>query len=84
MCAGPAQLMMAFTKDGQIDEGMLADRDRRYNTSTMDLREHRKEAVKKPDSKAAGADHWETGKGKAFQVAMQEMDFKERPAPGAS
>jgi hypothetical protein len=38
---GQAALMMGFTKDGQLNRGMLADRDRRFSMSSDELRRKR-------------------------------------------
>lgn len=72
--AGPAQLMNAFTNDNQVRQELLDDRDKRYSTSTSELRGHRQAAVQKPENKAAGADCWEGGP--SFQTRMEEVDLK--------
>jgi hypothetical protein len=38
---GPATLMMGFTEDGQIQPGLVADRDRRFGISTDERRRQR-------------------------------------------
>lgn len=73
--AGPPQLMMSFSDDSQIDWNLLDNRDRRYGTSTMDLREHRQAAVKRPEPKAQGADIWEES-GRSFQTRLDEVELK--------
>ena len=40
-CAGPPQLMMSYTADGQMDERQLAERDARYGVSSKDKRRER-------------------------------------------
>jgi hypothetical protein len=67
--------MMAFTDDNQLNWDLLDDRDKRYGTSTLPLREHRQAAVKKPESKARGCDTWEEA-GRSFQTSMEEVDLK--------
>lgn len=69
--------MMAFTNDDQVKQELLDDRDKRYGTSTLELRGHRNEAVRQPDSKATGADCWESGA--SFQTRMEEINLKREP-----
>lgn len=73
-CAGPPQLMMAFTDDGQVNDQLVADRDSRHGKNTAELRESRAKSVTPPQTTAPGADHWTLGK--AWQTAMQLMDVK--------
>jgi hypothetical protein len=69
--------MMAFTNDDQVQQALLDDRDKRYSTSTLELRGHRQSAVSKPENKAAGADCWEGGS--SFQTGMEEVNLKRKP-----
>ncbi|CAL8472325.1 g11868 [Coccomyxa elongata] len=74
---GPAQLMMAFTDDGQLREDMVADRDRRYGKNSAELREIRQKKVMPPESVAEGANHWQqTALGQAWQTTMELLKFK--------
>jgi len=73
---GPPQLMMAFTKDGQLKEGLVTDRDSRCGKDTAELKKYRDGKVTPPESIAAGANHWETSGGKAMQVELKEAPFK--------
>ncbi|MCF0074199.1 OBAP family protein [Dyadobacter sp. CY261] len=57
---GAPQIMMAFTKDGQLDKALLQDRDKRFGVSTPDIRERRADiALPTPD---ALADAWQKNK----------------------
>jgi hypothetical protein len=69
--------MMAFTGDTQLKWDLLEDRDKRYGTSILDLRGHRQTAVRKPQSKASGADHWERA-GRSVQTRMEEVGLNRR------
>ncbi|CAK0787767.1 hypothetical protein CVIRNUC_010989 [Coccomyxa viridis] len=73
---GPPQLMMAFTKDGQLKEGLVADRDSRCGKSTAELKEYRDGKLTPPKTIATGANHWETSGGKAVQLELKEVPFK--------
>ncbi|NHO33922.1 OBAP family protein [Acetobacter fallax] len=56
---GIPQLMMGFTKDGQIQQSFLDDRDRRFGLSTQSERKNRAD-IPTPDV-AVGANSWESG-----------------------
>jgi hypothetical protein len=75
---GIPQLMMAFTDDGQADEAMVADRDRRLGVSTAEKREGRAD-IPMPDL-VPGANRWESGR--TVQTCVEERDFT-RPATPA-
>jgi len=63
---GMPMLMMGFTKDGQINARALADRDKRFNVSTMEKRRDRAnipDPVVDPDANA-----WEKGNVRQFTV----------------
>jgi hypothetical protein len=69
---GIPQLMMGFTQDGQADEAMIRDRDRRLDVSTGRKRQNRTDI---PDPEVApGANFWESGR--TVQTRLKEMDFK--------
>lgn len=67
---GPPQLMMSFTKDGQIDPALLKERDERLGKSTEAVKEARKQLQPKHPV-AAAADHWEDSE-TAWQTTMAE------------
>jgi hypothetical protein len=69
---GIPQLMMGFTQDGQADEALIRDRDRRLRISTARKRQNRADI---PTPKVArGANSWESGR--TVQTRLEEMDFK--------
>jgi Protein of unknown function (DUF1264) len=69
---GIPQLMMGFTKDGQIKEEMIQDRDRRYGISTSKRRRQRAD-IPMPNV-VQGANSWESGQ--VLQTRMEEMAFR--------
>ena len=69
---GIPQLMMGFTADGQINQAMNEDRDRRYGISTSERRRKRA-AIPMPDV-APGANAWEGGR--TVQTRLEELDLK--------
>lgn len=56
---GSPMLMMGFTQDGQVNEQMVAERDRRFDTSSAENR--RKRADIQYPAIDAGADAWQKG-----------------------
>ncbi|HEY2263469.1 MAG TPA: OBAP family protein [Streptosporangiaceae bacterium] len=69
---GIPQLMMAFTQDGQADEAMVRDRDRRLGVSAGRKRQDRADI---PDPAVVpGANFWESGR--TVQTCLEETDFK--------
>ena len=68
---GIPQLMMGLTEDGQVDEQLLAERDRRLGVSTQHRREQREE-IPMPEV-VPGANSWESGR--TVQTRLEEMDF---------
>jgi hypothetical protein len=66
---GIPQLMMGFTKDGQVNAAMLADRDKRFGTSTLRAKQNRADIVEPPID--AGANAWQGGK--VMQLTLEEM-----------
>lgn len=66
---GIPQLMMGLTDDGQADEDLIRDRDRRIGTSTPRKRESRAD-IPTPEV-APGANSWESGR--TVQTRLQEM-----------
>ncbi|MGD7070481.1 OBAP family protein [Acetobacter sp. AAB5] len=69
---GIPQLMMGFTKDGQIRRDFLDDRDRRFGISTQSERENRAD-IPTPDV-VAGANSWQSGT--TMQLQLVEMPVK--------
>ncbi|GGT20887.1 OBAP family protein [Streptomyces griseoviridis] len=69
---GIPQLMMGLTEDGQIDEALVEDRDRRLGVSSSRKREQRA-GIPMPDV-APGANSWESGR--TVQTRLEERDFK--------
>jgi hypothetical protein len=72
---GPPMLMMGFTKDGQADEAMVADRDRRFGVSSMENRRRRADIEYPPVD--SSADAWQQG------IAIQIQATTVRGAPPA-
>lgn len=70
--SGHPLLMMGFTADGQIDEAMLADRDRRFGTSTSEKRRNRANIAAAPPDLAA--DSWKSGR--VLQLSLSESSSK--------
>jgi len=56
---GSPSLMMGFTKDGQLKPELIQERDARFEVSTADKRENRKDIQAPPVQ--PGADSWQTG-----------------------
>ena len=69
---GIPQLMMGLTEDGQADEALIHDRDRRLGVSTPKKRQGRAD-IPTPEV-VAGANSWESGR--TVQTRLEEMDFK--------
>jgi hypothetical protein len=66
---GIPRLMMAFTADGQADEAMIADRDRRLGVSTLRKRVSRAD-IPTP-TVVPGANAWESGR--TVQTRLEEV-----------
>lgn len=69
---GIPQLMMGFTRDGQIRQDMLQDRDKRFDVANQALKGHRDD-IQATDI-AAGANHWESGK--TYQLKLEEVSIR--------
>jgi hypothetical protein len=69
---GIPQLMMAMTQDGQANEALIGDRDRRLGISTAHKRQNRAD-IPTPEV-APGANSWESGR--TVQTRLQETDFR--------
>lgn len=66
---GAPMLMMGFTADGQVDERMVADRDRRFDLSSAQLRQRRAD-IPYPTVDPE-ADAW--SKGIVMQLSLQRL-----------
>jgi hypothetical protein len=71
---GIPQLMMGFTQDGQADEAMLAERDRRLGISWKRRRTDRAD-IPTPDV-IGGANSWESGR--SVQTRLEEVVLRRR------
>jgi hypothetical protein len=69
---GIPQLMMGLTGDGQVDEALVRDRDRRLGVSAARKRQNRAD-IPTPEV-APGANSWESGR--TVQTRLVEMDFQ--------
>jgi len=69
---GIPQLMMGFTNDGQINQQLVDDRDRRFKVSTASERKNR-EDIPMP-TVAAGANGWQSGK--TVQLKLEEVSVR--------
>ncbi|MBP2372066.1 hypothetical protein JOF36_007839 [Pseudonocardia parietis] len=69
---GIPQLMMGLTEDGQANEDLIQERDRRLGVSTPHKRDGRAD-IPVPEV-APEANPWESGR--TVQTSLQEMDFK--------
>ncbi len=69
---GIPQLMMGFTKDGQVRQEMLEDRDRRFGVSYSSERKDRND-IPMPQL-VQGANAWQSGK--ALQLRLEEVPVK--------
>jgi hypothetical protein len=69
---GIPQLMMGFTDDGQADNALIHDRDRRLGVSTPRKRRSRADILS-PEV-VPGANAWE--RGRTVQTRLEEMDFR--------
>ncbi|RUS17485.1 DUF1264-domain-containing protein [Endogone sp. FLAS-F59071] len=78
---GPAQLMMSFTNDNQLNPSLLRDRDILHCVDTAEKRAERADIP--PHTPHEGADHWEKGvegkKGTAWQLETKVVEFKRSP-----
>ncbi|MGI4956991.1 MAG: OBAP family protein [Janthinobacterium lividum] len=73
---GIPQLMMGFVKDGQVNQQMLADRDKRFDASTATLRKDRSD-IPSP-TVVPGANAWQSGK--TVQLTLHEVPVKNLPS----
>lgn len=64
---GSPMIMMGFTKDGQLDPKLLSERDKRFNVSTADKKENRKDIPMPEVDPMANA--WEKGEIRQFVIS---------------
>ena len=69
---GILQLMMGLTQDGQANEALIHDRDRRLGISTEHERQNRAD-IPMPQVQP-GANPWESGR--TVQTRLEEIDLK--------
>ncbi len=69
---GIPQLMMGFTRDNQVDQQMLADRDKRFGVSTRDEKCYRADLV--APEPLDGANAWRNGR--TMQLALREVPVR--------
>jgi hypothetical protein len=66
---GIPQIMMGFTKDGQIDEKMVSERDERFKISTSEKKAERAK-IPSPEIKK-GANAWEQGEVRQLKISKE-------------
>lgn len=69
---GAPMLMMGFTKDGQLDEARVADRDSRFDVSSAEKRENRKDITYPVID--TDADAWQ--KGIVLQTELRKVPMR--------
>jgi hypothetical protein len=73
---GIPQLMMGFTRDGQLDAGRIARRDKELGVSTVKERQSREDLAKEAGPVLPGADAWQSGN--SAQLALKKLPLKNR------
>jgi hypothetical protein len=66
---GIPQIMMGFTKDGQLKQELVNERDKRFRVSTVDKRKNRNDIPAPPV--VPGADAWQTGQVRQLTTSTQ-------------
>lgn len=66
---GGPMLMMGFTEDGQLNQALIADRDKRFNISTAEKKENRKDIPVPTVDPMANA--WEKGEIRQFEISKK-------------
>ena len=69
---GIPQLMMGFTRDGQVHQDLLQDRGKRFDVAARILKGDRDD-IQATDI-VPGANQWETGK--TVQLKLEEVDVR--------
>jgi hypothetical protein len=59
-------IMMGFTKEGQLDKKLLADRDQRFKVNTNEIKDNRKDITLPKTDPDANA--WEKGHIRQFVI----------------
>ncbi len=70
---GIPQLMMGFTKDGQLNPEMIASRDKELGVDTAKMKKAREDLAEAAQDPAAGADGWQTGQVRQLALAQPQM-----------
>lgn len=81
---GAPQVMMAFTKEGQLKQGLLSERDKRFNVSSAEKKKNR-EDIPMPDIDPM-ANAWEKGEVRQIVIANKAdsaMHKHQGPPPPA-
>ena len=71
---GAPLIMMGFTQDGQIKPELLAERDKRFNISTEEIRKKREDIAMPNVDPLANA--WEKGEIRQLQISNEAPDMK--------
>ncbi len=71
---GIPQLMMGFTKDGQLKQELIDARDKELGISTAKKKQDRKDLAASMHPVVAGANGWETGK--SPQLVLDKLPLK--------
>jgi hypothetical protein len=77
---GHPLLMMGFTADGQINQGMIADRDKRFGVSAEKEKEDRQDIH--PPPVLPGANSWQTGE--TLQLTLGPLSKESKAAMGGT
>lgn len=77
---GPPMIMMGFTKDGQTDPKMVADRDKRFNVSSKEKRANRVD-IPTPVIQP-GADAWQQGDVRQLKVTSEAVPIHSHKGAG--
>ena len=72
---GIPQLMMGFTRDGQVHQGLLQDRGKRFDVAAQALQRDRDDI--QAMGIVPGANHWESGK--TVQLKLEEVEVRNVP-----
>lgn len=64
---GSPMIMMGFTKDGQLNQQLLAERDKRFNISTAEKKKNREDILTPNVDPAANS--WEKGEIRQFTIS---------------
>lgn len=73
---GAPMIMMAFTKDGQLHQNLLDERDKRFNVSTREIKKKRAD-IPNPQIDP-GANAWEKGEIRQFIISNKPDSAMQR------